>query len=445
MQIYFVNFELISIKANSHEMKTDGAMAYIWVKANSCIGAFSKARFFIEKDEWSITKFINVSPVIREIYLNYPDGLKLFDQAESIGYAITYIGWNKEIIEPIEFDFRIPEKIDRGQFYKNSKPLYNKGVCLHFNSGEECDFIIEAHSIQKSQSLSSIAVNGHVYQPKFEQMRCFYSLTGIKKTSTFRGFCKLHDDALFKPIDTNVLLPNEEQAFLYAYRSICREIFVKNRALNVFNTAVLAFNNKDCAEVISLHNLSKGTLNAINQLNTIKKDYDKTAKSKNFNDIKYLVFKSTQIQNIAFSGLIFPDYDFQGEFLQNVALVESKLSLLTFCSAPMENGWGIIFAWHQESSGASDAFISSLAQVVADGKSIEDSLFRFIIKCCENHALSPTWWDALPEIHKKKILDCINENADPLVLTSSDYLTRGLEKIVDWQFNSVITNIRKIN
>jgi hypothetical protein len=30
------------------------------------------------------------------------------------------------------------------------------------------------------------------------------------------------------------LIPNEQQAFLYGYRSLCKELFVKENALNVF-------------------------------------------------------------------------------------------------------------------------------------------------------------------------------------------------------------------
>ncbi|MGZ6520154.1 MAG: hypothetical protein ACXVED_21480, partial [Bacteroidia bacterium] len=37
------------------------------------------------------------------------------------------------------------------------------GRCLHFDSGNKCNEIIDAHSIQRRKSLSSIAENGQIY------------------------------------------------------------------------------------------------------------------------------------------------------------------------------------------------------------------------------------------------------------------------------------------
>ncbi|MEG7524635.1 MAG: hypothetical protein M3H12_16330, partial [Chromatiales bacterium] len=53
---------------------------------------------------------------------------------------------------------------------------------------------------------------------------------GVGVASTFAGFCQKHDNELFKPIDDPYLAPNDEQVFLYAYRCLCREYFVKENA-----------------------------------------------------------------------------------------------------------------------------------------------------------------------------------------------------------------------
>src|SRR5574337_1945141 len=54
----------------------------------------------------------------------------------------------------------------------------------------------------------------------------------INKVSTFLGFCKYHDNNLFKPIDDQYLIPTDQQVLLYAYRSLSRELFVKENVLN---------------------------------------------------------------------------------------------------------------------------------------------------------------------------------------------------------------------
>jgi hypothetical protein len=42
-----------------------------------------------------------------------------------------------------------------------------------------------------------------------------------------------HDKEIFEPIDDRLLIPTDRQALLYAYRSICREPFVKESSFRV--------------------------------------------------------------------------------------------------------------------------------------------------------------------------------------------------------------------
>ena len=53
---------------------------------------------------------------------------------------------------------------------------------------------------------------------------------GVSDASTFMGFCQNHDKELFKPIENGATISasNDEQMFLFLYRSICRE-FVECR------------------------------------------------------------------------------------------------------------------------------------------------------------------------------------------------------------------------
>lgn len=49
-------------------------------------------------------------------------------------------------------------------FQRVIKQERNRGRCLHFANGIQCNKIISAHSIQKQGQLSLIAEEGHVYQ-----------------------------------------------------------------------------------------------------------------------------------------------------------------------------------------------------------------------------------------------------------------------------------------
>ena len=67
-------------------------------------------------------------------------------------------------------------------------------------------------------------------------------------------------------------------------------------------------------------------------------------------------------------------------------------------------------------------------------------LFRFAINF-ENLALSPSWWEPLSSFHKEQIIAYTNLAADVLSLTQPSYLTEGLEGIVDWEFEDVISHM----
>ena len=243
------------------------------------------------------------------------------------------------------FKFPISEYVD------SQKKLSQKGRCLHYENGHRCNEIIKAHSIQRNQSLSAIAQNGHVYtissnigSLKKNKGRITYKKYGINKVSTFLGFCKKHDNELFEPIDNDLLIPTDQQVLLYSYRSLCRELFVSENALELVNNQLEKGINQDAIKNM-LSGYVTGKSFGLENLKRHKHDYDKSLVNKSYSDIKYVIFQSSQKPIIAFSGLFYPDFDFLGRELQNLGDQTQDLQLLTFCSAPIENGWVFLFAW----------------------------------------------------------------------------------------------------
>lgn len=93
-----------------------------------------------------------------------------------------------------------------GEYLNASKRQSLRGRCLHFDLGERCKEIISAHSIQKMGNYKKLLKN-HVYRMSADIsiLRKTYGKPqpkriGIGKASTFPGFCKLHDNAVFEPI-----------------------------------------------------------------------------------------------------------------------------------------------------------------------------------------------------------------------------------------------------
>lgn len=89
---------------------------------------------------------------------------------------------------------------------------------------------IASHSRQRGSELQAIAKHGHVYGLTIDFPSAIgnYSPTiftrqGIRKATTFPGFCATHDRELFREIDVGTLAPSEIGAATYALRAIAHE------------------------------------------------------------------------------------------------------------------------------------------------------------------------------------------------------------------------------
>lgn len=332
-----------------------------------------------------------------------------------------------------------------GQYLNEFYRLKRKGRCLHYGAGKRCNAIINAHSIQRSRALSRIASDGEVYRinADFSTLqknmgKLLMKKYGIKNVSTFLGFCKHHDNELFEPIDNYPLIPNDQQVFLYSYRSLCRELFVKENAYNLYSTQL---NSVPVEYKWLIHSLKEGNEHGFKNLLRHKKIFDNSLVNKNYEHIRYVVFMSDSEPNIFFSSLLYPDFDFMGQQLQDLANLGETLELITFCSVPMDTGWGFLFAWHKSSSNICMHYMRSLSTAVHNKNNISDFLFRLVFSTSENHAILPTWWDNLSTENKEHILERLNSLADVTEPVIHSYLEKGLDGISGWSFQKVISKM----
>jgi hypothetical protein len=450
MKIFFSKYKVEPTRENEKYDLVEGALAHCWIKADNPQSAHAKAEFFVVKGDWKITEIQNHPFEVNESnFIGKDLGIEHYLEAKSEGLSIVYAGWardRKTTAGP--FQLKPSFKFSISKFIDSQKKLSQRGRCLHYDKGHRCNEIIRAHSIQRNQSLSNIAENGHVYKIssnigslKKNKGRLTYEKYGINKVSTFLCFCKKHDNELFEPIDNSFLIPSDQQVLLYSYRSLCRELFVSENALESMKAQL-----SEGIEQLAIKNMFSGYVSGksfgLNNLKRQKEHYDKSLVNKSFSDIKYVIFLSKQKPVIAFSGIFYPDFDFLGRQLQNLGDQTRDLELITFCSAPKESGWAYLFAWHEESSKVCAEFMRSLATMIyKDPDSLNDYLFRLAITNCENLAISPKWWEKLDGDKIEKIVDRVTSMADILSITEQSYLMEGLEGIADWQFEEVISNM----
>ena len=447
--MFYLVFRVLPTSQNEYTNEVEGALASCWVCADDAASATTLAAFKVRQLQWQIERLEEPPIVVADdLYTENEFGLERYQSAQEQGISIAFAAWSRDgktSDGPIHL--RSSNDFDLSDYLSQIASLKRKGRCLHYGAGIRCNALIDAHSIQRSAALSPIAQKGHVYvvSKKFSDTKrnkgsVAIAKQGINKVSTFRGFCGKHDTELFQPIDTVPLAPNPEQVTLYAYRSLCRELFVKENTVTLFEECLRGQKTNDANQLI-FDAMLKGSRSALKNLTAHKSRYDAVLKSKSFSDIKSCLFHSADAPTVVFSGCLYPDYDFFGNQLQDLTDSPVELDLITFSFAPMAQGWAFLLAWLDGSSQSCVPFVKSLTVRAYEDASLEDLLFRFVVSNCENLALSPTWWDSLSEEDRTEIARSANYMANPFSRLQRDYLALGL-KNSGWRFDKQISHFQ---
>ena len=113
---------------------------------------------------------------------------------------------------------------------------FRRKYCLHPDAPRGCsDKIVGAHTVQRAMLEKFIAQDGHVGQIRitshFDEEHKIQGLlakpdpVGLNKATVFAGFCKAHDNDLFRPLENSPFNFQPKQIVLLGYRAICREVY----------------------------------------------------------------------------------------------------------------------------------------------------------------------------------------------------------------------------
>ena len=449
MKTFYAVLKVEPINGDNFPTPISMAYAFCFIKENYPNNAINKINFAIQRADFKIIKLENPPQAVkRGHFIEEQLLLEAFDRCEKDGQAILFNGIAKDGKSSSgPHEVPVKETIKYSQINSITKKIRNIGQCLHYNAGNNCSELIKAHSIQKSGLLEKISEKGHVYSVVADlqdliknQGKLNYKKVGINQLSTFKGFCGKHDNELFEDIDNGNLNPNSKQIMLYTYRSLCREIHTKmsvikkNRLIEEHSVSQFA--------VDGLRNgIIWGNYKGLEDLLRHKHNFDKSLSNENYEDIEYVVYYFKGNPILVFSGLLFPDFDFQGNQLQDLGNIQQNLELMTFCSAPMKDGWGYMLAWHKSSSEICNKFYNSLEQL-SNTQPVIDILFRLAINS-ENIGIKPEWWESLSKNTIQQIIDYSSESSDPFSEIRNDYLIKGLDGIVNWEIIEKIDNRKK--
>ena len=283
----------------------------------------------------------------------------------------------------------------------------NEPVGCYYPGGHCDGRPIESHTLQRSGSLKTIAENGHVYRVGVnfdgKPPQLGVNPIGVKKASTFYGFCSTHDSMLFAPAEQKEFIGTSEQCFLLAYRSLVYELHAKR--VNLFDGKLLdlCVQGRGYSEqertYIWYQDFNHSMAIAINEMEEEKKSADQYLADKNYSNYCHCIVHFDSIPTMVCSGGFNPEYSFSGERLLDLTDLTVRAQKILFnliCAG--DKGMGI-FSWDPEYSAVASRFVSALIDVDSD------KLAGVIAACAfdwlENLFVKPTWWDGLEDKVKK--------------------------------------------
>jgi hypothetical protein len=291
---------------------------------------------------------------------------------------------------------------------------FSARYCLHPDArvGRCKGEIVRAHTVQRSGGLDAVAENHHVYGFKpsfsgFSKNDGFIppELIGVRKASTFTGFCGYHDAETFAPIERQPFHGTPEQCFLHSYRALCREVFTKKAAFD--SNDLLRDMDKGCSTEIQriIQNLlsidKKASEKSLTNIEAIKSNFDKRLMNQDYDDINRCIFYFDKVPQIVCCGGFAPVFDLQGRKLQDLGDLDKSLEILFLTIFPTGPQGAAILTWLPGPSDVCLEFVKSMWRFGA--AKIPDSLGRMATEHLENTFFTPSWWDSLSESQRNTI------------------------------------------
>ncbi len=327
------------------------------------------------------------------------------------------------------------------------KESFGKRYCLHPDSkhGNCKGNIVNAHTIQRNGGLSKIAIDNHVYRlvtdisrisspTKFEA-----KLIGIKKASTFTGFCEYHDTKTFERIERYPFTGQLEQIFLLAYRALTREVFMKSNQLDHAQMMNDYDRGLDISSQIDFQKFHKsysyGLALGVRTGNRQKSIYDEVLLSKEYVTMNYFIVFIDKCPEILCSGESILETDFHGNRFHQLGRADIDQNIMTFSIIPTDNGGAVCFST-LDNSEDTKSFFSSLKSLSKE--QLPNAIVRYSFAYYENTFISPSWWESLKDNIQKSIIMRMGFGVGDIL--PDDCLLDDGHKYVNWNITDILTN-----
>jgi len=289
--------------------------------------------------------------------------------------------------------------------------------------------IINCHTVQNRGGLTQIAVDGQVLGFDQDQARMVKTGNisvqplGIRKASTFTGFCEHHDNSVFAEVEDRTFVPTKRQCFLLAYRGICRE-FYKKRAQD---SVAPVMQRLAGPEDTKTQHYSIAVSRGLDDISRLKKEFDNILISGDLNRVKCFAVIFSDTPKVACTSALFPYNDFNDRIVQELDNLDVDVQGFGFSLTPTDSGGAAVFGF-LDGSQACDAFVEGIHSTALED--LPDALVRFVFSNFENTFFSPEWWKRLPDTTQDTLINRVN-TAISLEKGVPSHLDDGL-RVADW-------------
>ncbi|WP_251106539.1 hypothetical protein [Alloacidobacterium dinghuense] len=261
---------------------------------------------------------------------------------------------------------------------------------------------------------------------------------GINEASTFTGFCAVHDDRTFAPLEKQPLTASPEQCFLMSYRAICRELFQKR--IHNSNVGIMRGMDQGAPRQIqeamqwftNLHEI--GILMGLAEIQHHKDLYDEMLRRNNFDPYRRLIIRFSCVPDVLSTGAFAPEHDFSGNRFQNL-LDDPPLKNIAVTVLPADGGGVAVLGWQEGSDAVCIPFVESLISIGEE--SLGNAVLRLVFEHIENTFFRPSWWEELPEATQQALIRRTNSGASPATPRGPSCLRDDKLNYVDWPVTSV--------
>ena len=235
------------------------------------------------------------------------------------------------------------------------------------------------------------------------------NLVGVNKATTFNGFCGFHDDGLFKPLEANEFQFSREQIALMGFRAFSRELYCKDAQLDV-NT-MLKDHMLEHRELQTLDRLAAlysakiGMENAKRNLQLAWERFGHMVTTGDLSALRYFAVRFDFAPDYLASTAFLPEWDFEGNQLQNLDEIESFYGLAFSVWAANDDSAAVL-CWHESADEICMPFVQSIQRI--DESRLSNRLLSVAFEVSDNVIMKPSWWEGLMDNDKRLLADRVS-------------------------------------